>query len=113
MTSCTSPSASAYGLPISRVTSRASASLLRSASRPICWIARPRTGGGVAAHSCCASCAVRQGAAIAGGGGGPPPLLFLGRGAAGGDDRVGIGGLHARDLVGEVGGVGRDDHHTT
>ena len=48
--SCTSPSDSASGLPISRVTSAASASLFSSTSRPICAIARPRTGAGVAAQ---------------------------------------------------------------
>src|SRR6187200_3122085 len=55
MTSWTSPRASAYGLPISRVTTRASASLLSSTSRPACWIARPRTGAGTAAHAGCAA----------------------------------------------------------
>ena len=50
MISCTSPSASGYGLPISRVTSRASASLLSSTSRPMCAIARPRTGAGTSAQ---------------------------------------------------------------
>ena len=51
MISCTSPSASGYGLPISRVTRRASASLLASTSRPMCAIARPRTGAGTSAHA--------------------------------------------------------------
>ena len=50
----TSPSASAYGLPISAVTSRASASALSSISRPMCAIARPRTGAGTAAQLGCA-----------------------------------------------------------
>ena len=54
MTSCTSPSDSAYGLPISRVISRASASLFDSTRRPICCTARPRTGAGTAAHVGCA-----------------------------------------------------------
>src|SRR3954452_12448609 len=62
MISCTSPSDSAYGLPISRVTRRESASLFSSTSRPICWIARPRTGGGTSAHAACASRAARQAA---------------------------------------------------
>ena len=46
MISWTSPSDSAYGLPISRVTSAASASLLASTSRPTCAITRPRAGAG-------------------------------------------------------------------
>src|SRR6476469_4833068 len=53
--SWTSPSDSGYGLPISRVTRRASDSLFSSTRRPICWIARPRMGAGTAAHSRCAS----------------------------------------------------------
>ena len=57
--SCTSPSASGYGLPISRVTSRASASLLASTSRPTCAITRPRAGAGTAAHSFWAARAAR------------------------------------------------------
>jgi hypothetical protein len=59
-TSCTSPSDSGYGLPISRVMRRASDSLFSSTSRPICWIALPRTGAGVAPHSRCAARAARQ-----------------------------------------------------
>src|SRR3954447_10101224 len=55
MISWTSPSDSVYGLPISRVTRRASASLLSSTRRPICWIARPRIGAGTSAHSRCAA----------------------------------------------------------
>jgi hypothetical protein len=51
MTSRTSPSASAYGLPISAVTSLASASALSSTSRPMCAMARPRTGAGTAAQA--------------------------------------------------------------
>ena len=46
----TSPSASAYGLPISAVTIRARASALASISRPIWAMARPRTGAGTAAQ---------------------------------------------------------------
>ena len=46
----TSPSASAYGLPISAVTIRASASALSSTKRPIWAIARPRTGAGTDAQ---------------------------------------------------------------
>src|SRR5215217_2277881 len=60
MISCTSPSDSGYGLPISRVTSRASASLLSSTMRPICLTTLPRTGAGTAAHSRCAARAARQ-----------------------------------------------------
>src|SRR5215208_6167337 len=60
MISCTSPSASGYGLPISRVTSRASASLLASNSRPTSAITRPRAGAGTAAQSRCAARAARQ-----------------------------------------------------
>src|SRR5215210_3851526 len=52
--SCTSPSDSAYGLPISRVTRRARASLLSSTSRPTFLIALPRMGAGTRAHSRCA-----------------------------------------------------------
>src|SRR5690348_5329034 len=62
MISCTSPSDSAYGLPISRVTRRESASLLSSTRRPICWIALPRTGGGTSAQAAWASRAARQAA---------------------------------------------------
>jgi hypothetical protein len=58
--SCTSPRASAIGLPTSRVTSWASASRLLSTSRPIWAMTRPRTGGGVAAHAGCAACAARN-----------------------------------------------------
>jgi hypothetical protein len=47
-------------LPISRVSSRESASLLSSTSRPIRPIVLPRTGAGVAAQARCASRAVRQ-----------------------------------------------------
>jgi hypothetical protein len=60
MISCTSPSASAYGLPISSVTSAARLFLLASTSRPIEAITRPRTGAGTFAHSRCASLAVRH-----------------------------------------------------
>src|SRR4051812_34353770 len=59
MISCTSPSDSAYGLPTSRVTSRDSASLLASISRPTCAITRPRAGAGTFAHSRCAARAAR------------------------------------------------------
>src|SRR5215212_6936769 len=62
MISWTSPRASASGLPISRVTSRARASLLSSTSRPRYLIARPRTGAGVAAQPGWASRAARQAA---------------------------------------------------
>src|SRR5215203_4915672 len=55
MISCTSPRDSAYGLPISRVTSRASASLLFSTTRPIFFITWERIGAGTDAHSRCAS----------------------------------------------------------
>jgi hypothetical protein len=54
MISWTSPRASAKGLPISRVTRRASAFLLSSMRRPMCAIARPRTGAGTSAHARCA-----------------------------------------------------------
>ena len=57
--SWTSPSASGYGLPISRVTSEASASWLASTSRPTCAITRPRAGAGTRAHSFCAARAAR------------------------------------------------------
>src|SRR4051794_12569529 len=57
--SCTSPSDSGYGLPISRVTRRDSASLLASTSRPTCAITRPRAGAGTRAHSFCAPRAPR------------------------------------------------------
>ena len=60
MTSCTSPRDSAIGLPISRVISALSASKLSSTSRPNCWIARPRTGAGVAAQPRWASLATRH-----------------------------------------------------
>src|SRR5712691_3046226 len=60
MTSWTSPSDSTKGLPISRVISRASGSLFSSTRRPICWIARPRTGAGVAAHEGWATRAARH-----------------------------------------------------
>src|SRR5215218_2398527 len=60
MISCTSPSASGYGLPISRVTSRASASLLASNSRPTSAITRPRAGAGTDAHAVCAVRAARH-----------------------------------------------------
>ena len=59
MISWTSPSASGYGFPISRVTRAARACLLSSTSRPMCAIARPRTGAGTSAHACCASRAAR------------------------------------------------------
>ena len=59
MISWTSPSASGYGLPISRETRRASSSLLASTSRPMCAIARPRIGAGTAAHARCACLAAR------------------------------------------------------
>src|SRR3954452_9547625 len=62
MISCTSRGAAGSGLPISRVTRRASASLLSSTSRPICWIARPRIGAGTCAHSRWASRAASQAA---------------------------------------------------
>ena len=48
--SCTSPRASARGLPTSRVTSRASASELSDTMRPIEAMTWPRTGAGTAAH---------------------------------------------------------------
>ena len=57
--SWTSPSASGYGLPISCVTSRASASLLSSTSRPTLAITRPRAGAGSFFHSACAARAAR------------------------------------------------------
>ena len=60
MTSCTSPSDSANGLPISRVRSVARARLLSSTRRPSCWIALPRTGAGTRAHASCARRAVTQ-----------------------------------------------------
>ena len=55
MISCTSPRASAIGLPISRVTSAASRSLLAVISRPTFAITCPRCGAGVAAHAPCAA----------------------------------------------------------
>src|SRR6266540_2980354 len=60
MTSWTSPSDSRSGLPISRVTSSASACLLASTSRPTCWTTRPRSGAGSAAQAGCPSRAARQ-----------------------------------------------------
>src|SRR5688572_28319708 len=60
MISWTSPSASGYGLPISRVTRRESASLLASNSRPTSAITRPRAGAGTVAHSFCAARAARH-----------------------------------------------------
>ena len=60
MISWTSPSASGYGLPSSRVTSRARASLLASTIRPIAATVRPRTGAGMSAHSGCACFAAAQ-----------------------------------------------------
>jgi hypothetical protein len=60
MISWTSPRASASGLPISRVTSRARASLLSSTSRPRYLTTRPRTGAGVAAQPGWASWAARH-----------------------------------------------------
>ena len=60
MTSCTSPRDSAIGLPISRVRSCESASRFSSTRRPSCWIARPRTGAGTAAHPGCAARAARH-----------------------------------------------------
>src|SRR5215208_1868716 len=62
-TSWTSPSDSVYGLPISRVTSRASASLFRSTRRPTFLITPPRTGAGTRSHCLCAARAARQAAA--------------------------------------------------
>ena len=64
MTSWTSPSDSLYGLPISRVMSAARASLLSSTSRPICWMARPRTGAGTRDHLVCTSRAARHASTI-------------------------------------------------
>ena len=58
--SVTSPLASASGLPISVVTSRARASAFSSTSRPRCLTTRPRTGAGVAAHPAWAARAARQ-----------------------------------------------------
>ncbi len=58
--SLTSPSASAYGLPISSVTSLARDSALASTSRPIEATTRPRTGAGTRAHSRCAAAATLQ-----------------------------------------------------
>src|SRR5215203_1297436 len=60
MISCTSPRDSTYGLPISRVTRRASASLLFSTMRPIFFITCDRTGAGTSAHSRCAPRAARH-----------------------------------------------------
>src|SRR5215203_4447228 len=60
MISCTSPRDSEYGLPISRVTRRASASLLFSTMRPIFFITCDRTGAGTSAHSRCAPRAARH-----------------------------------------------------
>src|SRR5215207_7376821 len=59
MISCTSPSDSAYGLPISRVMRRASAPLLFSTRRPIFFMTWERIGADTAAHSFCASRAAR------------------------------------------------------
>src|SRR5437763_723803 len=60
MISRTSPSASAYGLPTSAVTSRARASAFASTIRPAWPIARPRTGAGTSAQPGCAARAFRQ-----------------------------------------------------
>ena len=60
MISCTSPRASAIGLPTSRVTSWESASLLASKRRPTWAITRPRAGAGTSAHSFWAARAARQ-----------------------------------------------------
>jgi len=60
MISRTSPSASAYGLPISSVTMRASRSAFASTSRPMVAMARPRIGAGTSAHFRWASVAARQ-----------------------------------------------------
>ena len=62
MTSWTSPSASARGLPISRVTIAASAVLFSSTSRERLAIASPRTGAGTFAHAGCAARAARAAA---------------------------------------------------
>ena len=58
--SCTSPRASAIGLPTSRVTSWASASKFASTSRPILAMTCPRTGAGVAPQAGCAAFAARK-----------------------------------------------------
>ena len=62
MISWTSPSASGYGLPISRVTRRESDSLLASNRRPTSAMTRPRAGAGTAAQPFCAPRAARQAA---------------------------------------------------
>ena len=62
MTSWTSPSASAIGLPISRVMRAASDSLLASTSRPTWAMTRPRAGAGVAAQAGAAARADRNAA---------------------------------------------------
>src|SRR5262249_43295122 len=59
----TSPSASGYGLPSSRVTRRASASLLASTIRPIAATVPPRTGAGGSAPNGRARFAATQAAA--------------------------------------------------
>jgi hypothetical protein len=61
--SCTSPRASARGLPTSRVTSRASASAFSDTIRPIAAITCPRTGAGTRAQAGWAARAARQAAA--------------------------------------------------
>ena len=58
--SCTSPRASASGLPTSRVTRRASASALSATIRPIAAITWPRTGAGTAAQAGWAARAAAQ-----------------------------------------------------
>ncbi len=65
MASWTSPRDSVMGLPISRVTSWLSASLLARNSSPIAWIASPRIGAGTRAHSACAARARRAAVAMA------------------------------------------------
>ncbi len=60
MISCTSPRASAAGLPISRVTIAASRSLLAAISRPTFAITCPRTGAGMSDQARCASYDDRQ-----------------------------------------------------
>ena len=82
--SWTSPSASGYGLPISWVTSRASASLLASTSRPTLAITRPRAGAGSVL-----------------------PLALGGTGGASGvDERPGVAERDLGDELVGVGGVG-------
>src|SRR5262249_52813570 len=90
MISCTSPSDSVNGLPISRVRRRARASLLASTRRPACWIARARRGGGGGRGR------ARGGRGAAGGPAGGEGGLRRAEGPLG-DDVVEVGGVAGGD----------------